>query len=80
MQKRTQGLLKQVRTNGTWICSSVGISIMAIACACALGLATPAAVMVGKGVGASRGILIKGGQALEGEQKVNCILFDKTGT
>lgn len=59
---------------------TIFVSVLVIACPCALGLATPTAIMVGTGVGAGHGILIKSGEALEIGQKVDAVVFDKTGT
>ncbi len=57
-----------------------GVAVMVIACPCALGLATPTALMVGSGMGARNGILIRTGEAIQTMKDVRVIIFDKTGT
>lgn len=56
------------------------ITVLLIACPCALGLATPAAIMVGTGQAAKKGVYIRNGESLEVASKLNAIVFDKTGT
>ena len=58
----------------------LAIAVLVIACPCALGLATPTAILVGSGLGAEQGLLIRGGDVLEALSQIDTVIFDKRGT
>jgi Cu+-exporting ATPase len=86
------GLMQSLVQLGTflpWVNPDVGIitlaiistvAVLIIACPCALGLATPTALMVGSGMGAENGILIRSGEAIQTMKDIKVVVFDKTGT
>ncbi|MGI6368368.1 MAG: heavy metal translocating P-type ATPase [Anaerolineae bacterium] len=66
--------------SGLTLALAASISVLVVACPCALGLATPTALMVGSGIGAQNGILIRNGAAIQTLNGVQMVVFDKTGT
>lgn len=71
----------QQNENGyLYMCFQIAMSVIVVACPCALGLAAPTSVIVGTGVAANNGVLLKGGEILQNVSELDCFVFDKTGT
>ncbi len=76
-EQMASGLTPSLR----WLVSlKLAIAVVVVACPCALGLATPTAILVGSGIGADKGLLIRGGDILEATHGLDTLVFDKTGT
>ncbi|NJR68676.1 MAG: copper-translocating P-type ATPase [Synechococcales cyanobacterium CRU_2_2] len=78
-----QGEINPVTAVGTTpllLSLKLAIAVLVVACPCSLGLATPTAMLVGSGLGAERGLLIRGGDVLEQMHRIDTIVLDKTGT
>ncbi|MBT9315947.1 heavy metal translocating P-type ATPase [Leptothoe spongobia] len=69
-----------LETSRLLVSLKLAIAVVVIACPCALGLATPMAILVGSGIGAQRGLLVRGGDVLETAHRLDTVIFDKTGT
>lgn len=75
-----QGHTMTMASSHLLVSLKLAIAVMVVACPCALGLATPTAILVGSGLGAEQGLLIRGGDSLEALHRVDWVVFDKTGT
>lgn len=73
-------MAQPVASSPLLISLKLAISVVVVACPCALGLATPMAILVGSGIGAQRGLLVRGGDVLETAHRLDTLVFDKTGT